>query len=67
MPRAYPDPARCRRAAIAYLNGDCEFRAAVERSGASYGHMTHVVAKLRRERAATQRETAVNPDPNLRG
>lgn len=66
MPRGVPDPARCRRAAAAYLDGDCEFRAAVERSGASYGHMTHVVSKLRRERAA-QRETAVNPDPNLRG
>lgn len=67
MSRERPDPQRCRRAAVAYLDGDCEFRHAVERSGASYGHMTHVVARLRRERAAAQRENAVNPDPNLRG
>ena len=48
------DPDRVRRAAAAFLDGDCERACAVERSGATASHFNHVVQAMRREREALQ-------------
>jgi hypothetical protein len=55
MPR-YRDPERVRRAAQAYINGDCERGAAIERAGCGPHLFGRVVAELRAEKKASDNQ-----------
>lgn len=59
MPRRTPDPERIRRAAAAYLDGECERRAAAERAGCSPHSITVMATKLRLERALANIKTSM--------
>lgn len=60
------DPERVRRAATAFLDGDCSRAAAAERAGCSRHHITAIVRQLRAERAAAQPAASQLPPAPVR-
>lgn len=55
------DPERVRRAALAYMNGECDRASAAERANVSKAHITDIVQRLRRERAAAREQPPPHP------